>query len=284
MPSRPLLPRVALPVVALGALLQAIACLDFDNLVDGDASTYDPPTDGGSEAADTSTIGDAVVDANEPSASRIVLHGKAQAGPIAAENPLVLPLPPGTRAGDLMLLALSSEKSPDKATFSSDGGADAWPIRFSLLAQCSSGATNGRLQIRTKRVTADEEAVLSVVFDDTTKATERSSAILTVWRGTDPTSPIDSEVFVSTYRLIAPELDVTAPDAQLLALYFNAMGAGAGASWTAPPGMVLRASTGQLAVFDQPLSVPGATGSRAAQTSAPDVCGAAAMLALRPTP
>ena len=279
MPHRPLLPRIALALIGLGAIVQAGACLDFDRLVVGAASNGGGDPDVVAGDADASSFVDvADADAQTPP-QRLFLRGTAQAGPINGSTPLVLPVPPGIQPGDLMLLALASSEMQATAVFMTDGGANEWTHRFALTPKCETGA-NGTFSVRSRVARANEEPILQLTFDGPSY-TERATAILSVWAGTDPSFPIDTEIFAATNDLVAPELVTTAPNAQLVGLFTNARGEGA--TWIAPAGMTTRASTGLLALFEEPLEAPGPTGSRSALSSGP-ICGAAAMLALRPSP
>lgn len=184
-----------------------------------------------------------------------------------------------------MLLALASSSSSAVPVFTTDAGTTQWVPRFSLKAQCkpdASSQTTGTFTVQSKLATADEGSVLSVTFDVPSSTVDRAAAILSVWGGTDPTSPIDTEVFAGTDDLVAPGLATTIPNAQLTAFFVNTKAGGA--VWTAPEGMTARASTGFLALFDEPLEAPGPTGPRAVRTTATEICGASAMLALRPSP
>ncbi len=278
MPYRPTLaPRIAFVLIGLAALVQAGACLDFDGLAGG-AAPFDAGPDVIAEV-------DGSVDAGEPDAPprRIVLRGTAQAGPVEGTMPLVLALPPGIQPGDVMLLALVSSSTSAVPVFTPDAGAPEWVSRFTINARCkpdAGPATMGTFTVQSKVATSGEGSVLSVLFDVPSSTKDRAAAILSVWGGTDPTSPIDTEFFAGTDDLVAPGLATTVPNAQLAAFFVNPTTGGA--VWTAPAGMTTRASTGYLALFDEPLGAPGPTGPRRPQTTATEICGAAAMLALRP--
>lgn len=263
--------------MGLGAIVQAGACLDFDSLVVGASDAGDAPD----------VVAEDVDAADEPdtqSARRVFLRGTAQAGPVPGSTQLILPVPPGIQPGDLMLLALASSEPQAAAEFTTDGGANEWMPRFNLTPECDPAKYKGSVgtfALRSKVARPNEEPTLRLTFDSPSTA-ERATAILSVWGGTDPSSPVDTEIFAAAHDLVAPELVTTAPNAQLVGLFTSTKGEGS--TWIAPAGMTTRASTGLLALFEEPLEAPGPTGQRSALSNASLVCGAVAMLALRPSP
>jgi hypothetical protein len=110
------------------------------------------------------------------------------------------------------------------------------------------------------------------------------SAVLVAYRGVLAQNPIDTDAQAlhddsNTGRYDLPVLTTVTPNDMLLAMVTNQRGMGA--VWTAPSGMVVRSSVGEVATFDGLQVAAGPIGAKQA------ICdsmggGAIEMVALRP--
>jgi RHS repeat-associated protein len=201
--------------------------------------------------------------------------GTASAGDAGTGATLTLTLPAGTGANDQILLAVTLPGSQSiKST----------PSGYTAVGTYNSGtgASNVKLALYRRTAVAGDTTV-TVTFSKTFA----KAASLVVYRGVDPTTPIDTSSSGTTATgtsVTAPSLSTTKANDQLV-IAEGAESSNAG-SWTAPSAMTTRISqaggpttTGSIA--DQPLVSAGATGSRIATFS---VAGslAAALIALQP--
>jgi RHS repeat-associated protein len=208
-------------------------------------------------------------------AQTITRVGTASAGDAGTGATLTLTLPNGTAANDQILLAVTLPGSQSiKST----------PSGYTAVGTYSSGtgAANVKLALYRRTAAAGDSSV-TITFSKTFA----KSASLVVYRGVNPTNPIDANsngTTVSGTSVAVPSITTTKANDQLV-LAAGAESASAG-SWTAPTGMTTRVNqaggpTTTGAIADQVLASAGATGSRTATFS---ITGslAAALIALQP--
>jgi RHS repeat-associated protein len=208
-------------------------------------------------------------------AQTITRVGTNSAGDAGTGATLSLTLPAGTTANDQIILAVTLPGSQSiKST----------PSGYTAVGTFSSGtgASNVKLAVYRRTAVAGDTSV-SITFSKTFA----KAASLIVYRGVNPTTPIDvssSGTTATGTSVTATSVTTTKANDQLV-LAESAESSTAG-TFTAPSGMTTRVPqpggpTTTGAIADQTLAVTGATGSRTATFS---VSGslAAALIALQP--
>ncbi len=165
----------------------------------------------------------------------IALVGTSQAGQnpglLAQNTPISLDYPSGTDDGDLALLAVTVPKGTTITT----------PTGYSVVGSYTTSkllGTNATVELLRHTFTTPESSV-SVAFSQ--KAPE--TAILAVYRGTDPSDPIDAlsnGITNSGTSVTAPSVTTTLPNDRLVV--FDGAAGSSASTWTAPPGTDLRSS------------------------------------------
>lgn len=209
------------------------------------------------------------------SGSTITRVGTASGGDNGTGSSLSLSLPAGVAANDQIILAV---------TLPGNQSIKSTPTGYTAVGTFTSGtgASNVKLAVYRRTAVAGDTSV-TVTFS----RTFAKAATLVVYRGVNPTSPIDvssSGTTVSGTSVVAPSVTTTKANDQLV-MAVGAESSTAG-TWSAPATMTTRVSqaggpTTAGAIADQALGAAGATGSRTATFS---VTGslAGALLALQP--
>jgi RHS repeat-associated protein len=208
-------------------------------------------------------------------ASTITRVGTASGGDSGTGLSLNVTLPPGVVANDQILLTVTL---PATQTIKST------PTGYTLVGTYPSGTTASNVKLALYRRTAQAgDASVTVSFSKTFA----KAAAVAVYRGVNPSSPIDassSGITATGGSVVASTITTTKTNDQLV--ISEAAASTSAGTWTAPSGMTTRASqpggpTISTAIADQALTAAGATGSRTATFS---VTGslAAALVALAP--
>lgn len=209
------------------------------------------------------------------SASSITRVGTASGGDNGTGSSLTLSLPAGVAANDQIILAV---------TLPGNQSIKSTPTGYTAIATYSSGtgASNVKLALYRRTAAAGDTSVTVTFMKTFAKA-----AALVVYRGVNPTNPIDvssSGTTASGTSVVAPSVTTTkANDELVMALGAESPTAG---TWTAPTTMTTRVSqaggpTIAGAIADEAFGTAGATGSRTATFSTTGSF-AGALLALQP--
>lgn len=200
---------------------------------------------------------------------------------------LDLPVPPGTRAGD-MIWAMVSVETANPGMIAVDAATPGTFDKKWALTKPASCA-NQSYTVLTRRVTASEPP-----YALTLSSPGQVTAVVASFYGVDERSPIDAErdspdarqpPAPNTYTFQAQPSGVTTTSKDTLVLYFLADNSGG--TWSTPTGLDIVVDTNVLALFTQRAPAPGAV--PAPLFAAYDQCsgntdGAAKVVALRPRP
>lgn len=244
--------------------------LDQIQTVDTSSYGYDPADNLTTRLDATTQTFDV---ANEITVSRnaITLVGTASAG-TASGTSLVLTLPAGTAANDQAIVAVTLPNNKNVTT----------PSGYTVVGTYTSGngSSAAKVIIYRRTIIAGDTSV-TLTFS----ASFAKSATLAVYRGVNPTTPIDassSGVTPGGTTVTAPSVTTTLFGDQLTLITGSTGSAG---TWTPPAGMTMRVQktggTTDSAIADQPIPTAGPTGTRASthSTSAQLV---GVLLALKP--
>jgi RHS repeat-associated protein len=205
----------------------------------------------------------------------ISLVGTSSGGNSGIPNSFTVSLPSGTQAGDQILLALTI---PSGSTVTGPSG-------YNTVGTYTtgSGTTHGEMVLYQRTEQSGDTGATITVAGGKPKA-----ATMLVYRGVNPTTPIDASSDGTTTAgktVTAPSITTTHPTDQLV-LFEGAAKAGSAGTWTPPSGMTTQVtatggSSTAAAGVDQALSTQGATGTRTATFSkSAELIGA--LVALQP--
>lgn len=190
----------------------------------------------------------------------ITLVGTARGG-VTGISPLNLALPADTAAGDQILLAVAIPVQHDVDT----------PSGYTIVGTYTTGTADGEAKEVVYRRTAtgaDVNPHITVSF-----GTYGYSAVLGVYRGVDPTQPIETSSVGTTsggLTVITPSITTTVPNDRLVVLSGETH-SNSTPSWTPPAGMTERTShsqpTAAAELADAAQPTPGGTGSKTSSLS-----------------
>jgi len=196
-------------------------------------------------------------------APQITLVGTAKEQDPGTTNPVTLSLPSGIQASDQILVAVTTAQN---------GSATSTPPGYTLAGSWDAPVNGGdRMQLFRRTATGGEPNV-SISFPNT--AVHAKAVIATVYRGVDPTSPIEAQsagTAVTSNTVTAPSITTTSPGDELVA-FQSALNTVSGSTWSPPAGVgggsmseETQADSLPLSsagVADQLLTAPGSTGSQ----------------------
>ena len=240
--------------------------------VDAATYAYDQADNLTKRLDNTAQSFDAADELTGTTAPAISLVGTASAGD-ATSSSLSMSLPSGTTAGDQVLVVATL---PNGKTITG-------PTGYATVGTYTSGtgSTATKIVVFDHTVTATDGPVVTVSF----QGKIAKSVAVAVYRGVDPTTPIDVTASASTTAgtaVTVPSVTSSLTGEQLVMVDGSASTAG---TWSAPTGMTRRVQqaggTTDTAILDQPLATAGATGTRTATHSvSTQLVGV--LLALRP--
>jgi RHS repeat-associated protein len=206
-------------------------------------------------------------------AQPIALVGTATGGNAHGGN-VTLTLPAGIQANDQIFIAATQQTGKTLTP----------PAGYTQVASVTSSGTTPAWTVVWRKTAAGGETSATIGY----AGNKAESDVAVVYRGVDPTTPIDVQSTASaaaTTSLTSPSVTASNAGEQLVA-FGGAIGNSSAASWTAPPGMTTRAQVNNLSstasgIFDQALTTSGATGTRTATLSATAQL-AGVMVALKP--
>jgi RHS repeat-associated protein len=241
------------------------------------AYSYDTANDPTDLAATAATAPPAVQNFDPASqlttTSQISLIGTKTSNGTGASTPLALPT--GTTANDQVVVADTVNNGLTLTT----------PSGYTLIGDYSTGSGSSYLQTAIYRHTI-QAGDSSVTF--TQSASGQHSIVLAVYRGVNPTNPIDaltSATASAATTVTAPGLTPAQPGDQLL--YFAGSLTTAAANWTFPAAFntvkAVSSTTTNTTLDDQPLTTTTPIGSQTATSGVPgELTGA--LIALNPAP
>lgn len=187
------------------------------------------------------------------------------AGDLGTSKQLTVALPDAVQAGDQIIVVNTQNGSKSPAA----------PFGYSLVGEVASGGTLTDVWNRT--ATADDvgSKAATITYADY----YAKSVVVALYRGVDPTTPIDTTSTAATTGSLLTATSVTASIAgERLVMAQGAAGQALAASWAAPAGMNEWAQKSEqpltaAALADQALSASGATGARTAGFGSSTVSG-----------
>ena len=206
----------------------------------------------------------------------ISLVGTASAGDAGTATSTTVTLPAGITVNDQILVAITTQSDLTVTT----------PSGYTVVGTYPAGTASKTIVYR--RTAAGSETSVTLSYS----GLRQKSIVAAVYRGVDPTNPIDvssSASAVNATSVTAPSVTTTAVNDRLV-LFGGANGNALPVTWNAPAGMTDQVHYSGLplsaaALADQTLGAAGATGTRTATTSSTPSSLAdltAVMLALRP--
>src|SRR5207302_828930 len=206
----------------------------------------------------------------------ISLVGTASAGDAGTATSTTVTLPAGITVNDQILVAITTQSDLTVTT----------PSGYTVVGTYPAGTASKTIVYR--RTAAGSETSVTLSYS----GLRQKSIVAAVYRGVDPTNPIDvssSASAVNATSVTAPSVTTTAVNDRLV-LFEGANGNALPVTWNAPAGMTDQVHYSGLplsaaALADQTLGAAGATGTRTATTSSTPSSLAdltAVMLALRP--
>lgn len=187
----------------------------------------------------------------------ITLVGTASGGDAGSSKTVTLTLPAGIATNDQIFIATTQQSGKNVTT----------PTGYTLVTSVTSTGSPAANTILYRATAAGGETQVTITYQNKFP----KSVVAVVYRGVDPNTPIDvqsSATASAATAVTTPTISTSVPGDRLVVLG-GAVGNATATSWTAPTGMTSQvqfasqASTAG-ALFDQPLGVPGATGTRTA--------------------
>lgn len=229
----------------------------------------------GPGAATVSAGVSVIVQAPPPPPVGVSLVGVGQGGNTGTTSSLVMSLPAGVAAGDLVLIAVQVAKSVTTLVT---------PAGYSVVRNfVPSASTHPRVVVYSRFATGGETSV--------TVQTGRvaKSGVVLVYRGVDRSTPVGATSAASAAGKVVTIPSLTAPSAATrLVGVFASQNHPSQGSFSAPTGMAMRAEVRNLAKLgiasaDQTVGA-GATGTRVVRFSASGATLSGVLVALRPQP
>ena len=223
--------------------LDQIQSVDTDNFGYDSADNLVTRLDGTAQSFDAAHQ----LDAAGPTINRV---GTSGAGNDTGKT-LTVAVPAGVTGDDQLLLAVTLANSKSVAT----------PAGYSIVGTyASGGGGQAAKMVLFRRTATGAETNVSLEFSHSTP----KSATLTAYRGVSPTAPIAASTSSGGQSNAVSVPSLAATPGQQLVAFTGA--AGVSGTWSTQTGMTLldqhAGGTTDAAVFDQPVTTNGATGSR----------------------
>jgi RHS repeat-associated protein len=199
--------------------------------------------------------------ANEVSAAQapISLLGTTSGGDGGTSSTVTLTLPLGLKANDQILVSTTGTSKTAVAT----------PAGYTLVGTVTSGGTTPDQTVVFRKTAIGTETTVTLSYGPGKKTAK--SVVAAVYRGVDPSTPIDAQSSASTTggtSVTAPSVNASLPTEKLV-LFEGASGNASAANWNPPVGMTDEVHKSDIAgtaaaLSDQTLTATGATGTRTA--------------------